>query len=84
MLRTRFTEMASCPVPTQQAGMGGVSQPRLAAAVSQAGGLSTAAARQAGVVDPCTLAQPKRCSGRPTTSLAHGSVARNWWFWLVD
>jgi NAD(P)H-dependent flavin oxidoreductase YrpB (nitropropane dioxygenase family) len=31
MLRTRFMEMASCPVPIQQAGMGGVSQPRLAA-----------------------------------------------------
>src|SRR5579859_2447287 len=57
MLTTRFTEMVGCSVPIQQAGMGRVSPPQLAAAVSQAGGLGTVAARQAGVVDPCTLAQ---------------------------
>jgi NAD(P)H-dependent flavin oxidoreductase YrpB (nitropropane dioxygenase family) len=49
--------MVGCSVPIQQAGMGRVSPPRLAAGVSQAGGLGTVAARQAGVVDPCTLAQ---------------------------
>ena len=39
MLRTRFTELVGCPVPIQQAGMGAVSPPALAAAVSNAGGL---------------------------------------------
>jgi nitronate monooxygenase len=35
--------------------MGPVSPPQLAAAVSQAGGLGTMAARQGGMVDPCKL-----------------------------
>jgi NAD(P)H-dependent flavin oxidoreductase YrpB (nitropropane dioxygenase family) len=57
MLTTRFTQMVGCSVPIQQAGMGRVSPPALAAAVSEAGGLGTVAARQAGVFDPPTLAQ---------------------------
>lgn len=36
---TRFTEMVGCEVPIQLAGMGAVSTPDLAAAVSNAGGL---------------------------------------------
>ena len=52
MLATRFTQTVGCSVPIQQAGMGRVSPPALAAAVSEAGGLGTVAARQAGVVDP--------------------------------
>jgi NAD(P)H-dependent flavin oxidoreductase YrpB (nitropropane dioxygenase family) len=56
MLTTRFTKMVGCSVPIQQAGMGPVSPPQLAAAVSQAGGLGTVAARQGGgMVDPCRL-----------------------------
>ena len=39
MLTTRFTELVGCTVPIQQAGMGAVSPPELAAAVSNAGGL---------------------------------------------
>src|SRR2546430_9013961 len=39
MLRTRFTELIGCAVPLQQAGMGAVAPPELAAAVSEAGGL---------------------------------------------
>ncbi len=39
MLATRFTELVGCTVPIQQAGMGAVSPPELAAAVSNAGGL---------------------------------------------
>jgi NAD(P)H-dependent flavin oxidoreductase YrpB (nitropropane dioxygenase family) len=39
MLTTRFTELVSCTVPIQQAGMGAVSPPELVAAVSEAGGL---------------------------------------------
>jgi nitronate monooxygenase len=39
MLKTRFTTLVSCSIPIQQAGMGGLSPPRLAAAVANAGGL---------------------------------------------
>src|SRR5712692_6075491 len=43
MLTTRFTELVGCSVPIQQAGMGGVATPPLAAAVTNAGGLGTVA-----------------------------------------
>jgi nitronate monooxygenase len=39
MFTTRFTELVGCSVPIQQAGMGAVAPPELAAAVSEAGGL---------------------------------------------
>ena len=39
MLTTRFTDMVGCSVPIQQAGIGSLATPRLAAAVSNAGGL---------------------------------------------
>jgi len=39
MLTTRFTELVDCTVPLQLAGMGQLGSPRLAAAVSEAGGL---------------------------------------------
>jgi nitronate monooxygenase len=39
VLTTKFTELVGCSVPLQQAGMGGVTTPELAAAVSNAGGL---------------------------------------------
>jgi nitronate monooxygenase len=40
MLTTHFTELVGCSVPIQQAGMGrGIASPRLAAAVTNAGGL---------------------------------------------
>ncbi len=39
VLRTAFTELVGCQVPIQQAGMGGVAKPELAAAVADAGGL---------------------------------------------
>lgn len=39
MLKTRFTELVGCSVPIQQAGMGSLANPELAAAVSEAGGL---------------------------------------------
>ena len=38
MLTTRFTELVGCKVPIQQAGMGSPANPRLAAAVANAGG----------------------------------------------
>ena len=39
MLSTTFTDLVGCRVPIQQAGMGGVATPELAAAVADAGGL---------------------------------------------
>jgi NAD(P)H-dependent flavin oxidoreductase YrpB (nitropropane dioxygenase family) len=39
MLTTRFTQLVGCSVPIQQAGMGRLANPRLAAAVANAGGL---------------------------------------------
>ena len=39
MLNTRFTDLVGCRVPIQQAGMGGVATPELAAAVADAGAL---------------------------------------------
>lgn len=39
MLRTRFTDLVGCKVPIQQDGIGSLASPRLAAAVSEAGGL---------------------------------------------
>ena len=43
MLRTRFTELVGCAIPLQQAGMGGVTTPRLVAAVTEAGGFGMVA-----------------------------------------
>jgi nitronate monooxygenase len=43
-LRTRFTELVGCELPMQQAPMGGISTPELAAAVCGAGGLGMLAA----------------------------------------
>lgn len=39
MLTTRFTELVGCTVPIQQAGMGKIATPQLAAAVANVGGL---------------------------------------------
>lgn len=39
MLSTPFTKLVGCEVPIQMAGMGTLATPRLAAAVSEAGGL---------------------------------------------
>lgn len=39
MLTTAFTDLVGCQVPIQQAGMGGVATPEMAAAVADAGGL---------------------------------------------
>jgi nitronate monooxygenase len=38
-METRFTQLVGCPLPLQQAGMGGVTTPALAQAVADAGGL---------------------------------------------
>ena len=43
MLRTRFTELLGCTIPLQQAAIGSLARPRLAAAVADAGGLGMVA-----------------------------------------
>jgi len=53
MLSTRFTELVGCPIPIQQAGMGAVAPPELAAAVAEAGGLGMLGMARSGA---CTLA----------------------------
>jgi NAD(P)H-dependent flavin oxidoreductase YrpB (nitropropane dioxygenase family) len=55
MLATRFTALLGCEVPVQQAGMGSLAPPELAAAVSNAGGLGMLGTARAGLV-PETLA----------------------------
>jgi nitronate monooxygenase len=55
MLTTRFTELVGCSVPIQQAGMAGLSPPRLAAAVAEAGGLGTASVYGATPADIAAL-----------------------------
>lgn len=49
MTETRFTALVGCTVPIQQAGMGSVAPPALAAAVSEAGGLGMLGAARAGL-----------------------------------
>jgi len=56
MLATRFTKLVGCTVPIQQAGMGAVASPELAAAVSAAGGLGMLGTSRAGL-NPETLAR---------------------------
>ena len=55
MITTRFTELVGCTFPIQQAGMGAVSPPELAAAVSEAGGLGMLGAAHPGLT-PASLA----------------------------
>src|SRR5215213_6526051 len=57
MLTTRFTELVGCSVPIQQAGMGSpLASPRLAAAVTNAGGLGMVSVYGAGYT-PAVVAQ---------------------------
>src|SRR5215468_120031 len=69
MLTTRFTELIGCSVPIQQAGMGAVAPPELAAAVSNAGGLGMVGTARPGGTDPALLAglleRTKTLTARP-------------------
>ena len=56
MITTRFTELVGCTIPIQQAGMGAVSPPELAAAVSEAGGLGMLGMAHPGV-NPASLSK---------------------------
>ena len=65
-ISTRFTELVGCEVPIQQAGMGSISTPELAAAVCAAGGLgmlSASADDLPGEVDAVLVAAPGRPFG---------------------
>ena len=68
MVSTRFTELVGCTVPIQQAGMGSVATPELAAAVSNAGGLGMLGTARVGI-NAQTLAglldQLDRATNRP-------------------
>jgi nitronate monooxygenase len=55
VIKTRFTESVGCTIPIQQAGMGAVAPPELAAAVSQAGGLGMLGTAHPGLT-PASLA----------------------------
>jgi NAD(P)H-dependent flavin oxidoreductase YrpB (nitropropane dioxygenase family) len=75
MLTTRFTELGSCSVPIQQAGMGGgIATPRVAAATANAGGLGMVSVYGAGytpaVVVQLSTARGSRLPGQsvPTSS----------------
>ncbi|MGH2405945.1 MAG: nitronate monooxygenase, partial [bacterium] len=52
MITTRFTELVGCRIPIQQAGMGAVASPELAAAVSEAGGLGMLGTARRGLTAP--------------------------------
>jgi NAD(P)H-dependent flavin oxidoreductase YrpB (nitropropane dioxygenase family) len=54
VLATRFTALIGCTVPIQQAAMGGIATPELAAAVSEAGGLGMLGASRPGIT-PASL-----------------------------
>ena len=49
MATTRFTELVGCVIPIQQAGMGAVSPPELAVAVSEAGALGMVGTARRGI-----------------------------------
>jgi len=63
MIATRFTELVGCTVPIQQAGMGAVAPPELAAAVSEAGALGMLGTAHPGLT--ATFAGPPSPSTRP-------------------
>ncbi len=60
MIATRFTELVGCTVPIQQAGMGAVSPPELAAAVSEAGALGMLGTAHPGLTAASLSAQLDR------------------------
>lgn len=68
MITTRFTELVGCRIPIQQAGMGAVASPELAAAVSEAGGLGMLGTARRGLTAPALeglLEQVRARTGRP-------------------
>ena len=77
MLSTSFTTLVGCEVPLQQAGMGGVATPALAAAVAEAGGLGMIGGV---MVPPPALAAMLDGIGQP----ARGAVGVNFLMPFLD
>jgi nitronate monooxygenase len=77
MLTTRFTQLVGCSVPIQQAGMGGLANPRLAAAVTNAGGLGMV------TVAGGTLDEIKKWLDAAHEKTA-GAIGANFLLYLVD
>ena len=82
MITTRFTELVGCTVPIQQAGMGaGLANPRLAAAVADAGGLGD------GVDLPMTSDYPPDMTARVLDNASEqtaGTIGANFIMHFVD
>jgi NAD(P)H-dependent flavin oxidoreductase YrpB (nitropropane dioxygenase family) len=80
MLMTRFTELVGCSVPLQQAGMGrGIANPRLAAAVANAGGLGMVSVYGSGYT-PAVVAHMLDSARKQTT----GAIGANFLMVGVD
>jgi nitronate monooxygenase len=77
MLTTRFTDLVGCTVPIQQAPMGSFARPRLAAAVSAAGGLGMVVV---------TGAEPERIARRldEAIELSPGPIGANFFLLMSD
>jgi NAD(P)H-dependent flavin oxidoreductase YrpB (nitropropane dioxygenase family) len=76
VLTTRFTELAGCSVPLQQAGMG-TSDPELAAAVARAGGLGMVSGV---LLPPARLAETLDAVATPT----EGAIGVNFLIPFLD
>lgn len=76
-MQTPFTERFHCAVPIQLAGMGGISTPELAAAVSNAGGLGMLA----GVMMPPEILEQ---AIRQTRALTTGQIGVNFLMPFLD
>src|SRR5207247_8063993 len=76
ILKTKFTELVGCTVPIQQAGMGDLSPPRLAAAVADAGALGMVGLTSA----PLSYVVKSLDEARHLTSAASGAnfIYRGW------
>ncbi len=77
MLSTRFTELVGCSVPVQSSGMGELSNPRLAAAVANAGGLGTVSVYGVGLEKIAALLDETR-------RLTPGAICANFIMLFVD
>ena len=77
MLMTRFTELVSCAVPIQQAPMGNLATPRLAAAVAEAGALGMVA----GTGDPPDIIAAQLDRAREQTA---GPIGAHFFVPFVD
>ncbi len=80
MLETRFTALVGCPVPLQQAGMGGVAGPALATAVARAGalGMLGAASVPAGILASWLEEMPRDAPGAVGVNFLMPFLDQDW------